>query len=91
MPSLRDIDTDKYPEFVWFARNLILLREQLGLSQGQFAGLCGFTQPYISALESNKANPTLEVMSRIATASGCSVSQLTNKRVLKYTPNADQS
>lgn len=85
MPSLRDIDGDKYPECVWFARNVAKLREQMDLSQGEFGKLVGVSQPYVSALESLKANPTLEVMSAIATATGCSVALLVSEQELEYT------
>lgn len=83
MVRFRDVDVTTYPELGWFAHNVYVVREALGLSQGQFGDLCGLSQPYISALEGLKANPTLEVMSAIAKATGLTVSELTNKTAPK--------
>ncbi len=89
MPTLRDIDGEKYPECVWFARNLQRLRERLQLTQGAFAKLVGLSQPFVSALEGLKANPTLQIMSVIARATGCPVSLLVSEEELDFTPSEE--
>lgn len=83
MASTRDVDTERFPEYVWFARNLLQLRQHLGLSQSEFANLVGLTQPFVSALEGMKTNPSLEVLSAIAKATGVSASSLIGKPRLK--------
>lgn len=79
MVRTRQLDIKRFPELQWFARNVAFVRQSLGLSQSGFAQLCGLTQPYISALETLQANPTLEVMSAIAKATGISVSEFTDE------------
>ena len=45
-------------------------RLQLGLNLGQFAERAGLSASYISQIERNEANPSIEVLSRIAHALG---------------------
>lgn len=51
-------------------------REKKGLSQKQLAQLLGVSQPTVSDWESGRKNPTLENLSKIADALGCSVDGL---------------
>ncbi len=44
------------------------LRQQMGLSQVEFAERCGFYQTYLSRIENGKANPTLNAVEVIANA-----------------------
>jgi transcriptional regulator with XRE-family HTH domain len=48
-------------------------RERKGLAQKELARICGITQTTISEIENGKANPTLEVMQRLAEALGVPV------------------
>jgi len=53
------------------------LRGQLGLSQEEFADVCGFDRTYISMIERGKRNMSLTNLYRIAGGLGVSVSELT--------------
>ncbi len=47
-----------------------MLRRRLGKTQDEIAEASGITRNYLSMLERNRANPTLEVVARIFTALG---------------------
>ncbi len=52
----------------FLAKNLRALRESRGLSQEQIARLAGVPRPTWANLESGDSNPTLAVLSRVASA-----------------------
>ena len=55
------------------------LRDEAGLTQTEFAELCGFYQTYLSRVENGRANPTLNAMEVIANALGLTVFELFEK------------
>ncbi len=58
-------------EVEYSIRNEILkCRKELGMSQMQLSSLTGITQPDISKLENNKANPSIVTLKKLATAFG---------------------
>lgn len=52
--------------------NVSRIRNQKGLTQEQLADLSGFSQQYISGLESGKRNPTVVTVYELAKALGVS-------------------
>jgi transcriptional regulator with XRE-family HTH domain len=58
------------------AANVRQLREQRGLTQAQMAKRAGIPRATWAHLESGEANPTLTVLSRVATALALSVEEL---------------
>ncbi|QKM60057.1 helix-turn-helix domain-containing protein [Polynucleobacter arcticus] len=54
-------------------------RTRLGLSQEAFADACGIDRTYASQIERGIANPSLEVLCRIADALEISVTDLLGK------------
>ena len=52
--------------------NVSRIRNQRGLTQEQLADLSGFSQQYISGLESGKRNPTVVTVYELAKALGVS-------------------
>ncbi len=50
--------------------NLKRVRLEKGLTQEQLAEVSGFTQQYLSTVESGRANPTIVTIYEIATAMG---------------------
>lgn len=89
MVNYRDVDTERYPELLWFSQNLKDLREALDLSQSDFASRAGLSQPFLSALENLKANPTLEVISAIAKATGLTAAALVSPPPIDPFPDAN--
>jgi transcriptional regulator with XRE-family HTH domain len=53
-------------------RNVRRFREKKGLTQEQFASICGFSQQYISGLEQGHRNPTVITLYELAVALGVS-------------------
>lgn len=53
-------------EYLIFATRLKQLREDMGLTQKEFAEKVGFTQATLSAYENNPKNPSLSIMINIA-------------------------
>jgi transcriptional regulator with XRE-family HTH domain len=51
-------------------RNVRGIRLEKGLTQEQFADVSGFSQQYISGLESGKRNPTVLTLHELAQALG---------------------
>jgi transcriptional regulator with XRE-family HTH domain len=51
-------------------RNVRRIRLEKGLTQEQFADVSGFSQQYISGLESGKRNPTVVTLHELAQALG---------------------
>lgn len=62
-----------------FARNLRARRAYLGLTQEQLAEYAGLERTYISQIEKNNANPTLNVLHQLAAALETSISELLDK------------
>jgi len=56
--------------------NLRRARTEKGLTQEKLSDLCGFTQQYLSTVESGLANPTIVTIYEIATAMGVSYMEL---------------
>ena len=52
------------------------IRTEKNLSQGQLARMGGVSQAYISDLEANRANPTITVAIKLASALGVSLMEL---------------
>ena len=52
------------------------LRHNHGMTQEQLAKLIGVTQQYIQLIESGKRKPTIELVKKIASALGVTVSDL---------------
>ena len=52
--------------------NLRRIRREKGLTQEELSELSGFTQQYLSTVESGQANPTIVTIYEIATAIGVS-------------------
>lgn len=71
-------DPSQHPEELatHLARNLRDLRETRGLSQTRLAQLAGIPRATWSHLESGAANPTLHVLSRVASALRVSIEEL---------------
>lgn len=51
-------------------RNVRRIRLEKGLSQEQFAEASGFTQQYLSGLETGRRNPTIVTLYELASALG---------------------
>lgn len=52
------------------------LRQKQGLSQEQFAHLCGLDRTYMTSVENGKRNLSLQNIKKIADALGISISEL---------------
>ncbi|MER8855419.1 MULTISPECIES: helix-turn-helix domain-containing protein [Mesorhizobium] len=59
-----------------FAQNLRALRRARGLSQEELAHQAGIDRTYISALERNVYNPSIDVVDRLAEVLGVDVAEL---------------
>ncbi|MBB3236693.1 helix-turn-helix domain-containing protein [Phyllobacterium endophyticum] len=59
-----------------FARNLRTLRQAKDLSQEELAHRAGIDRTYISALERNVYNPSIDVVERLANALGVEAAEL---------------
>ncbi|TPK87052.1 helix-turn-helix transcriptional regulator [Mesorhizobium sp. B2-4-13] len=59
-----------------FARNLRALRQAKGLSQEELAHRAGIDRTYISALERNVYNASIDVVDRLAEVLGVDVAEL---------------
>lgn len=59
-----------------FARNLRALRQAKGLSQEELAHQAGIDRTYISALERNVYNASIDVVDRLAEALGVDAAEL---------------
>ncbi len=58
------------------AWNLRRLRVERGFTQERLAAECGVDRVYVGEIERELANPTLDLLSRLADALGASVSEL---------------
>ena len=61
-----------------FAKNMKMIRESKGMSQGDIFRATKIERAYISTLEAGKQNPTLETVEKIAKALGVKVGDLTD-------------
>lgn len=59
-----------------FAQNLRAFRRARGLSQEELAHRAGIDRTYISALERNVYNPSIDVVDRLAEVLGVDVAEL---------------
>jgi transcriptional regulator with XRE-family HTH domain len=64
-----------------FARNLRTLRQAKGLSQEELAHRAGIDRTYISALERNVYNASIDVVDRLAEALGVEAAELLKRSV----------
>ena len=58
-------------------------RLELGLSQEQFANKIGVTQGAISMIENGERTPSLEMITKIATALNCTIDELIERTEVK--------
>ena len=75
------ISVNKFTSGEILAMNLKYYRYQLNMSQEKFAEMLGTTIPYINQLETNKRNPSLELIDRFAKCLNISSAEL-----LTYNP-----
>lgn len=68
MPKVIEADNVKLPIAELFGRRLKQRRLHLGITQGQLAEQTGSTAAYVSQVERGNANPTLDVMVKLAEA-----------------------
>ncbi|MBC3929753.1 helix-turn-helix transcriptional regulator [Undibacterium sp. CY21W] len=66
----------KRPLPISFGERIREIRKAEGLSQEDFAHLCGFDRTYISGIERGKRNPSLTAIEVLAKALNVSVSKL---------------
>lgn len=59
-------------------------REKAGLSLAQLASLAGLTKAYLVRLETQPANPSLEVLAQIADALDLTVGDLVNAPLMRF-------
>lgn len=59
-----------------FGNKIRELRKAKGLSQEDFADLCGFDRTYVSGIERGTRNPTLKALEVLANALGVSIEDL---------------
>ena len=58
------IDENNYRQRV--GRNIRILREREGISLRRFAKMIGMDYAHLSNIETGKANPTLDILAKIA-------------------------
>ncbi len=64
------------PEKAALAKFTITDRHKKGESQFTYAEKCGVSTEYLSLIEREKANPSLETLQRIAAYSGATVAEI---------------
>ena len=70
MAKIIDLDDGGHPTAQLFGERLKERRRALGLTQAQMFEQTGITTTYISLVERGQANPTLDVMIKLADAVG---------------------
>ena len=70
MPRYLELGEVGLPEARLFGERLKQRRQALGLTQAQLFEQTGITAAYISFIERGRANPTLEMMVKLAEAVG---------------------
>ena len=70
MAKFLRLDDVVQPAAILFGARLKKRREDLGLTQGQLFEQTGITAAYISQIERAQANPTLDMMVKLAPAVG---------------------
>ncbi len=73
MPKVINLDASIDPTAKLFGVRLKELRSIRGLTQTQISEATGITPPYVSLIERGKANPTLDMMVKLANAVGSEV------------------
>ena len=68
MPKYLHLEDVVQPAALLFGQRLKERRQLLGLSQGQLFEQTGITAAYISFIERGRANPTLDMMVKLADA-----------------------
>ena len=64
------------PEKKALAKFTTTYRNQTNTSQFDFASNCGISTEYLSLIERQKANPSLETMQKIAAYTGATVAEM---------------
>lgn len=70
MPTTIDLSDYNHPMAKLFGERLKERRRALGLTQVQLFEKTGITDAYISLVERGRANPTLDIMVKLAEAVG---------------------
>ena len=70
MPNIIDLNEQRHPTAQLFGERLKERRRALGLTQAQVFEQTGITAAYISLVERGQANPTLDLMVKLAEAVG---------------------
>ena len=70
MPKTIDLSDYHHPMARLFGDRLKVRRRALGLTQAQLSEQTGVTAAYISLVERGRANPTLDIMVKLAEAVG---------------------
>lgn len=65
-------------------------REKAGLSLAQLAARSGLTKAYLVRLENQAANPSIEVLGRIAEALDLTIADLVGGPVIRYVGDAEE-
>jgi transcriptional regulator with XRE-family HTH domain len=71
-------------------RNVKEQRERAGLSLAQLAAVTGISKAHLVRLENKPANPSLEILGRIAEALGVTVADLVGGPKLTYSSASDE-
>lgn len=66
------------------ANILITVRRNKGISQSELSKLTGYTQGYISMLESGKRAPSYENLLRISEALKCGLEEISCKHTIEH-------
>ncbi len=66
------------------ADNIRGFRESKGVSQEEFAGMCGVHRTYVGSVERGERNVTLSTLEVFADVIGVSVPQLLSEKALKH-------
>ena len=64
---------------VFLAKNLIALRRQRGLSQGQLAKIAGIPRSTLTHLESGEGNPSLQLLAKVTAGMQVSIEELLSR------------
>ena len=64
------------PEFKALSKNIKRIRNEMNMSQMEFAAECGISTEILSLIEREKTNPKLSTLQMIAAYTGYEVSEL---------------
>ncbi len=76
MPRTKSLRKPSSPLTAVLASNIRAFREEKGLSQEDFADLCGLHRTYVGSIERCERNVTLSTLEVFASVMGVSVPQL---------------